>query len=46
MKAWQGSLGVSKYEGIVSPAYYIYKFHDDSFDGKFFSLFNSWLLQR
>lgn len=36
MKAWQGSLGVSKYEGIVSPAYYIYKFHDDSFDGKFF----------
>lgn len=36
MKAWQGSLGVSKYESIVSPAYYIYKFHDDSFDGKFF----------
>lgn len=36
MKAWQGSLGGSKYEGIVSPAYYIYKFHDDSFDGKFF----------
>jgi len=26
MKAWQGSVAVSKYEGIVSPAYYVYKF--------------------
>jgi type I restriction enzyme, S subunit len=25
MKAWQGSLAVSKYQGIVSPAYYIYE---------------------
>lgn len=25
MKSWQGSYGVSKYEGIVSPAYYICK---------------------
>lgn len=25
MKAWQGSYGVSKYEGIVSPAYYTCK---------------------
>lgn len=24
MKAWQGSYGVSKYQGIVSPAYYIF----------------------
>lgn len=24
MKAWQGSYGVSNYEGIVSPAYYIF----------------------
>ena len=24
MKAWQGSYGVSKFEGIVSPAYYIF----------------------
>lgn len=24
MKAWQGSFGVSKYTGIVSPAYYIF----------------------
>lgn len=25
MKAWQGSYGISKYTGIVSPAYYIFK---------------------
>lgn len=24
MKAWQGSMGVSDYEGIVSPAYFLY----------------------
>jgi type I restriction enzyme S subunit len=24
MKAWQGSYGVSKYDGIVSPAYYVF----------------------
>lgn len=24
MKAWQGSLGISKYDGIVSPAYFVY----------------------
>lgn len=29
MKAWQGSMGVSDYEGIVSPAYFIYHFTDD-----------------
>lgn len=28
MKAWQGSMGVSDYEGIVSPAYFIYHFSD------------------
>lgn len=26
MKAWQGSVAVSEYEGIVSPAYYVYEF--------------------
>jgi type I restriction enzyme, S subunit len=26
MKAWQGSLGVSAHEGIVSPAYFVYDF--------------------
>lgn len=25
MKAWQGSLGVSAHDGIVSPAYFVYK---------------------
>lgn len=28
MKAWQGSMGVSSYEGVVSPAYFIYRFTD------------------
>lgn len=28
MKAWQGSVAVSGYEGIVSPAYYVYRFTD------------------
>ena len=36
MKAWQGSVAVSDYEGIISPAYYVYKFTDDSFDKKYF----------
>lgn len=35
MKAWQGSMGVSAYEGIVSPAYYIYRFTTDAFDKKY-----------
>ncbi|MFF1876531.1 restriction endonuclease subunit S [Leifsonia sp. NPDC058230] len=25
MKAWQGSLGISAFDGIVSPAYFVYK---------------------
>ena len=32
MKAWQGSMGVSDYEGVVSPAYYVYRFTTDAFD--------------
>jgi len=28
MKAWQGSYGVSKYQGIVSPAYYVFDLSD------------------
>lgn len=35
MKAWQGSMGVSDFEGIVSPAYFIFEFIDDSFDRKY-----------
>ena len=36
MKAWQGSVAVSEYEGIVSPAYYVYNFTDDIYDKKYF----------
>lgn len=36
MKAWQGSVAVSDYEGIVSPAYYVYKFKNNAFDKKYF----------
>lgn len=35
MKAWQGSLAVSDYEGIISPAYYVCKFIDDSVEKKY-----------
>ena len=28
MKAWQGSYGVSKFDGIVSPAYFVFKIDD------------------
>lgn len=36
MKSWQGSYGVSDYEGIVSPAYFICKL--SGVDRKFFSM--------
>ena len=36
MKAWQGSVAVSDYEGIVSPAYYVYKFTDSNFYKRYF----------
>ena len=36
MKAWQGSVAVSEYEGLVSPAYFIYKFTDDAFYRRYF----------
>ena len=36
MKSWQGSYGVSDYEGIVSPAYYICKL--SGVDRRFFSI--------
>lgn len=35
MKAWQGSLAVSNYEGIVSPAYYVCKFKNEKMDRKY-----------
>ena len=36
MKAWQGSVAVSDYEGIVSPAYYVYKFTDGNIYRRYF----------
>ena len=36
MKAWQGSVAVSDYEGVVSPAYYVYHFSDDLFSKRYF----------
>ena len=36
MKAWQGSLAVSDYDGIVSPAYFIYDFIDEEYNNKYF----------
>lgn len=36
MKAWQGSVAVSKYEGIVSPGYFIYNFTDNVFYRPYF----------
>lgn len=36
MKAWQGSMAVSQYTGIVSPAYYVYKFTDDALNRGYF----------
>ena len=36
MKAWQGSVAVSDYEGIVSPAYFIYNFTDTAYYKRYF----------
>ena len=36
MKAWQGSVAVSKFEGIVSPAYYVYHFKDKNICKEYF----------
>ena len=35
MKAWQGSMAVSDYQGIISPAYYICRFINDDIDRKY-----------
>ena len=42
MWAWMGALGVSSYEGIVSPAYGVYRFTDQSVSSAYFdALFRS-----
>ena len=35
MKAWQGSMAVSQYRGIISPAYYICHFKKDGVDRRY-----------
>lgn len=39
MKAWQGSVAVSEYEGIVSPAYYVYEFIGNTLHRKYIHFF-------
>lgn len=41
MKAWQGSMGVSLYEGIISPAYYVCSFINEKVYKPYFHLFNA-----
>lgn len=36
MKAWQGSICISNYKGIVSPAYYIYKRTEEENNPRYF----------
>lgn len=35
MKAWQGSLAISNFQGIISPAYFIYRILDSRIDLRF-----------
>jgi type I restriction enzyme S subunit len=39
MLAWNGSLGISRYDGIVSPAYCVYRFNKDALPWYFHKLF-------
>ena len=36
MKAWQGSVAISKFEGVVSPAYFVYSFIGEKFNRDYF----------
>src|ERR1035437_8948633 len=38
MLAWNGSLGASRYEGIASPAYCVYRFNKDALPWYFHEL--------
>lgn len=38
MKAWQGSYGISKLEGVVSPAYFVFEFKNKDILKDFFHL--------
>lgn len=35
MKTWQGSMGISAYRGIISPAYYICRFTSDNVNRRY-----------
>ena len=35
MKAWQGSMAISDYRGIVSPAYYVCEIYNEKVYGKY-----------
>lgn len=41
MLAWNGSMGVSRYEGIASPAYCVYRFNKDALPWYFHELLRS-----
>ena len=41
MFAWNGSMGVSRYSGIASPAYCVYRFERNAHPGYFHSLLRS-----
>ena len=41
MLAWNGSMGVSRFTGIASPAYCVYRFHQDALPWYFHHLFRS-----
>ena len=36
MKAWQGSMALSNFEGIVSPAYYVFSFKNENIHKQYF----------
>lgn len=41
MLAWNGSMGVSRFKGIASPAYCVYRFRDGAFPWYFHHLFRT-----
>jgi len=41
MLAWNGSMGVSRYDGIASPAYCVYRFNDDAMPWYYHELLRS-----
>lgn len=46
MKSWQGSYGVSLFDGIVSPAYFVYKLNFPTYSSRILAKFISQPLTR